>query len=57
LLLLIFEGADVIEDRHALGEHGAAGERKPFLRQIAEGEAFLDGERAGVEAVQARQHL
>ena len=36
-----FERAQVVEDGHALGENGAAGERKAVLRQVADGDALL----------------
>ena len=41
LFLLFFQRPQVVEDRHAFGENGAAGKRKAVLRQIAEGRALL----------------
>ncbi len=57
VLLLLFERAQVGEHGHALGEDGAAGERQAFLRQVAEGDALLGGQDAGIEAFDAGQHL
>ncbi len=57
LFLLVFERAQAGENRHALGENRAAGERQAFLRQIAEGDALLGGDAAGVEAFDSGQHL
>ena len=56
-LLLLFQRAQVGEDGHALGEDGAAGKRKALLRQVAEGDALLRGDGAGVEALDSGQHL
>ena len=57
VLLLLFELAQVGEHGHALGEDGAAGEREPFLRQVAEGDALLGGHDAGIESLDAGQHF
>ena len=56
-LLLVFERAQVGEDGHALGEDGAAGEREAILRQVAQGDALLRGDGAGIEALDAGQHF
>ncbi len=45
------------ENRHALGENAAAGERKAVLRQVAGADAARDAELAVVERLHARQHL
>ena len=39
-LLLLFERAEVGENGHALGEDGAAGERKAFLREVADADGL-----------------
>ncbi len=57
LFLLVFQRPQVVEDRHAFGEYGAAGKRKAILRQIAEGRALLGDHRAGIEPFDARKHL
>ena len=57
LLLLFFERPQFVEHRHAFGEHRAAGKRKPFLRQIADGDAALHGDGAGIEALDPGQHF
>ena len=41
LLLFFFERPQLVEDGHTLCEHRAPGKRKPFLRQIADGDAAL----------------
>ena len=38
--LFLLERQQIGEDGHAFGEDGAAGERKAFLRQVAEGRVF-----------------
>ena len=57
VFLLVFERAQVGEDGHAFGEHGAAGKREAFLRQVADGDALLGGDGAGIEALDAGQHF
>ena len=57
VLLLVFERAQAGEDRHALGEDRAAGEREAILRQVAEGDALLGGDAAGVEPFDSGQDL
>ena len=57
VFLLVFEGAQVGEDGHAFGEDGAAGKREAFLGQVAEGDALLGDDGAGVEAFDAGEHL
>ena len=52
-----FHGAQVVEDRHALGEDAAAGEREAVLRKISGGRAFGDDEAAVVEGVHAGEDL
>jgi hypothetical protein len=53
----IFEVAQIGKDGHALGEDGAAGKRQAVLRQIAQGDALLGGDGAGIEAFDAGEHL
>ena len=57
LLLLVFERTQSGEHGHAFGENGAAGEREAVLRQVAEGDAFLCGDAAGIESFDAREHF
>ena len=57
LFHLLFHGAQLRKDRHALGEHGAPGERQPILRQISGADALGPADGAIVEAFGARQNL
>ena len=49
LFHLLFHGAQFGEHRHAFGEHGAAGERQPILRQVAGADAFGAADGAVIE--------
>ena len=57
LFLLLFERAQIVEDGHAFGEDGAAGEREAVLREVADAGALLGDHGAGIEAFDAGQHL
>ena len=45
------------KNRHALGEHGASGERQPILRQVSRADALGPADGAVIEAFGARQNL
>ncbi len=47
----LLDGAEIVKNRHALGENRAPGERKPVLRKVSGGNAFGDRERAVVQSV------
>jgi hypothetical protein len=57
LFLLDFEVAQIGKDGHAFGEDAAAGKRQAVLRQVAEGDALLHGDGAGVETLDAGEHF
>ena len=50
---LALELVEVVEDGEALGEDGAAAEGEAVLREIAEGDAFVAGDGAVVEGLDA----
>ncbi len=52
---LRFHGTQIVEDRHALGKHAAAGERKSILRQIADGRALGDADACRSRASPSRR--
>ena len=54
---LLLHGAEIVEDRHALGKDAAARERKPVLRQIAGADAFRGADRAVVEGFHSAENL
>jgi len=43
--------------RHALGEHGAPGEREPVLRKVARADALGCAERTVIERLDPRKNL
>ncbi len=49
--------SQVREHRHALGKHGASGERQPVLRQVSRADALGPADRAIVEGFNASQDL
>ncbi len=57
LLVFSFERAELVEDREAFVEDGAAGEREAILRQVADGHAFDVGALAVVERLDAGEDL
>ena len=57
LLVLDFEGADLVEDGEALVEDAAAGEREAVLREVAEGHALGVRALAVVEGLKAAEDL
>ena len=56
-LQFLLHRADVIKDRHALGENRASRQSQAVLRKVAGGSSFGDGDRAVVERVHAGQNL
>ncbi len=57
VFLLRLQCAQAREHSHALGEDGAAGERKPFLGKVPDGDSFLRGDGARIEALHPAQDL
>ena len=54
---LLFHLSQLGKNRHALGEHGASGEREPVLRQVAGADALGRAERTVVERLDPRENL
>ena len=57
VLHLLLHGAQLVEDRHALGENAAPGEREAILRQVACADAFSDADSPVVEGFQSAKNL
>ena len=57
LFHLLFHSSQVRENRHALSEDGAPGERQPILRQISGADALGPADGAVVEAFSSGQNL
>ncbi len=57
LFHLLFHASQMRKHRHALGEHGASGERQAVLRKISRADALGPADRAIVEAFGTGQNL
>ena len=57
LFHLLFHASQMRKHRHALGKHGAPGERQPILRQVPGADALGPADRAIVEAFGSRQNF
>ena len=57
VFLFLFEGAKGVENRHAFGEDGTAGEVDAVLREVAGANAFGGVDAAVIEMLDSREDL